>query len=98
MKSKTVVVHIKRGCDVNIMRPGPFGNPFVIGRDGDRLQVVQKHRAYLIRNPELQAKVRAELTGKKIGCVCAPLPCHGDNYVDLIEGKLDKEIARATKR
>jgi hypothetical protein len=32
---------------VNIMRPGPFGNPFEIGRDGDREEVIAKHAAWI---------------------------------------------------
>ena len=73
------VVHVKRApYDVYVGRPSPFGNPFVIGRDGDRGAVIQKYRAWLLAQPALVERVRLELAGKVLGCWCAPLPCHGD--------------------
>jgi len=66
---------------VNIMRGTQFGNPFIVGRDGDRLDVVEKFRQYLRREikrrPEFRKAVRS-LHGKDLYCCCAPLPCHGD--------------------
>jgi hypothetical protein len=61
---------------VYIGRPSKWGNPFVIGRDGDREQVVAKYRAWLARNPALLLQL-PELNGKDLVCWCAPLPCHG---------------------
>lgn len=66
---------------VNIMRGTPFGNPFVLGRDGDRAAVVEQYRAHLWQrlrtDPGFAAQVRA-LHGKDLCCCCAPLACHGD--------------------
>ena len=74
-----MVVHCKRAeYDVYIGRPGPFGNPFAIGRDGTRTEVIEKFEHWLRNQPELLARVRAELPGKVLGCWCAPRPCHGD--------------------
>jgi hypothetical protein len=39
---------------VYIGRPSKWGNPFVIGKDGTRDDVVAKYRAYLLRTPALQ--------------------------------------------
>ena len=76
-KSKPAVVHCKREpYDVYIGRPGPWGNPFVIGRDGTREEVIAKHRAWVEESPELQARIRRELRGKVLACHCAPKPCH----------------------
>lgn len=62
---------------VYIGRPGKWGNPFVIGRDGTREQVIAKYRAYLLRNERLMAAL-SELRGRDLVCWCAPEACHGD--------------------
>ena len=73
------VVHCKRKAfDVYIGRPSVWGNPFVIGRDGTRGEVIKKYRAWIMLQPHLIERARAELRGKVLGCFCAPLPCHGD--------------------
>lgn len=73
------VVHCKRApFDVYIGRPGPWGNPFVIGRDGTRTDVVAKYQAWLEARPALMERARRELAGRVLGCWCAPLACHGD--------------------
>lgn len=72
------VVHVAtRTHDVYIGRPSKWGNPFVIGRDGDRAEVIAKFDAWLDTQPQLLAAL-PELHGKVLGCFCAPLPCHGD--------------------
>lgn len=82
---KTKVVNIKyEECDVYIGRPSKWGNPFEIGKDGTRKQVIEKHKKWLPTQPHLMASLH-ELKGKKLGCFCHPLPCHGDNYVELLE-------------
>lgn len=70
--------------DVYIGRPGPWGNPFVIGPDGTREEVIEKYRAWLLAQPELIEKARAELAGKILGCFCAPLACHGNVLIEVI--------------
>lgn len=73
---------------VNIMRPSMLGNPFMIGRHGDRQKVVAMHMIYarerIAQDPEFKAAVKA-LNGKNLVCCCAPLQCHGDNLVILCE-------------
>ena len=72
------VVHCKRALyDVYIGRPGPWGNPFTIGRDGTRADVIAKYEQYLLSSPEMMAAL-PYLRGKIFGCWCAPLACHGD--------------------
>lgn len=72
------VVHCKREkYDVYIGRPSKWGNPFVVGRDGTREQVIEKYRKYIMGNPSLLDSLW-ELEGKTLGCWCAPLACHGD--------------------
>ena len=69
--------------DVLIARPSKWGNPFQIGRDGDREQVIQKYEIHLRRRPDLLA-VLPELAGKRLGCLCKPAACHGDVLVKLL--------------
>ena len=86
----TVLVNVKhrgQGHDVMIGRPGPWGNPFVIGRDGDRAEVIAKYKTYILDNTALLKRL-PELHGKRLGCFCRPAPCHGDVLLDLIEGNL----------
>jgi len=61
---------------VYIGRPSKWGNPFVIGKDGNRQEVVRKYEEWLLNN-KLMNDVH-ELQGKNLVCWCAPLACHGD--------------------
>jgi hypothetical protein len=70
---------------VNIMRPSKWGNPFVIGRDGNREQVISKYAEWIKTHPRLIADAKRELNGKYLVCCCAPLPCHGDVLKKIIE-------------
>lgn len=79
-----MVVHCKRSAfDVYVGRPSPYGNPFVIGRDGSRDEVIAKYRAWLMAKPELVAQAKRELKGKVLACWCAPLACHADVLVEI---------------
>jgi len=83
------VVHVKdRVKDaVFIGRPGPFGNPFIIGQHGNRVEVIEQYRRMITRYTNsataLRRKVREELKGKDLACFCAPLPCHGDVLLEI---------------
>ena len=68
---------------VYIGRPSKFGNPFVIGRDGTRAEVIEKYRAWFLAQPQLVRAAKAELRGKDVVCWCAPLACHGDVLVEV---------------
>lgn len=74
----TTVHHCKREAyDVYIGRPSKWGNPYTIGVDGTREEVIKKFLLYLSKKPELQRALH-ELRDKRLGCWCAPKPCHGD--------------------
>lgn len=62
---------------VYIGRPSKWGNPFVIGKDGTRDEVIAKFEQYLLNNTVLLAQID-ELRGKDLICFCAPQACHGD--------------------
>ena len=82
----TKVVNIKTGAkyDIFIGRPSKRGNPFRIGRDGTREDVLLKYENYLLYNPKLMSEIE-ELHGKVLGCLCKPLPCHGDVLIEILE-------------
>lgn len=85
MEEATRVVHCKKEpFDVYIGRGGPWGNPFVIGKDGDREHVIKNFEGWFRARPGAMAKV-GTLKGKVLGCWCAPKFCHGDVLARLAE-------------
>jgi hypothetical protein len=85
---KRMVVHCKRErFDVYVGRPGPWGNPFVIGKDGTREEVIRKYRAWIEARPAMVARAKAELAGKVLGCWCSPQQCHGDVLAEIANGE-----------
>jgi hypothetical protein len=76
------VVHCKREpYDVFIGRPSKWGNPWKVGHDGTREEVIKLYEHYIL-DSELIHDI-SELRGKTLGCYCAPKPCHGDILVRL---------------
>jgi Domain of unknown function (DUF4326) len=63
----------------------PWGNPFKVGSNGNREEVIRKYREHPAEQPELVARARRELNGKVLGCWRKPEACHGDALVELIE-------------
>jgi hypothetical protein len=92
--STTRVVNLRRDAfDQYIGRErgslgGYFGNPFQIGKDGTREEVIDKFTVYFYRrldvDPEFKKRVE-ELKGKRLGCFCFPKACHGDVIVQYLE-------------
>ena len=83
---KMKVVHCKREpYDVYIGRPTKWGNPYAIGRDGTREEVIEKYERHLRSQPALMGALH-ELQGKVLGCWCSPKACHGDVLVKLVNG------------
>lgn len=81
---KTKVVHCKKELyDIYIGRGSKWGNPFRIGIDGTREQVIEKYRKYIKNNLKLLKDIN-QLRGKILGCFCRPLTCHGDVLVELL--------------
>ena len=78
-----VVNKYKHVYDVYIGRGSKWGNPFVIGKDGTREEVINKYEKYLLNSPELLNSLH-ELKGKTLGCFCKPKACHGDILVKYI--------------
>ena len=78
---------------------GMFGNPFVIGRDGNREEVIAKYKEYfeeqVAKNGFFREKVE-ELRGKRLGCFCKPEMCHGDVIVKWLEEQESRESEQAS--
>jgi hypothetical protein len=86
-----------------IGRPSPLGNPFIIGRDGTREEVIEKYREWLdlqlidwsnkteLVRHSMQSLIWEYTQHKKLTllCWCAPLPCHGD----VIKAKIESVIS-----
>ena len=92
MSNTRKVVHCrKQKHDVYIGRPSPWGNPFSIGKDGSRTEVIAKFKALFEHSEHEHAKwMRAninQLKGKTLGCWCAPQACHGDILWDAANTK-----------
>lgn len=77
-------VHCKvEKFDVYIGRPSKWGNPWVIGKDGTREEVIAKYEEWIKTQPQLM-KDLVELKGKTLGCWCFPnQKCHGDILIKL---------------
>ncbi|NOV15911.1 DUF4326 domain-containing protein [Ensifer adhaerens] len=95
---------------VHVGRPGPWGNPFVVGRHGDAAYCVDLYRALvagLLRvgaDPDIEALERSrkfvgenldELQGKNLACWCKPgAPCHADVLINLVGRLTCAEVGR----
>lgn len=95
MAETTVVHNLTDEFDVYIGREVPdhgrpaskWGNPFVMAdeSDAERQRAIDSYREWIAEQPELLAAL-GELKGKRLGCWCAPKPCHGDVLVELVRG------------
>jgi hypothetical protein len=70
---------------VYVGRPTFWGNPFIIGRDGDRDKVCDLFAKYYASEPALQARI-GELKGKSLICFCTPARCHADFLLGVANG------------
>lgn len=68
--------------DTYIGRGTLWGNPYAIGSDGDREEVIRKfaydfNKGFLRGGEEFNDKLKL-LRGHTLGCHCKPFACHGD--------------------
>ena len=80
------VVYIGRACAG--WKGSVLGNPFQIGKEGSREEVIEKYRHWLWARMQEEGEVKKEIMrlaslyaeGKKIklGCWCFPQGCHGE--------------------
>lgn len=65
-------------------KDSPFANPFKLGKDGDREEIIAKYELYIRDKIEKGEVMIKEIKGKNLGCWCSPEPCHGDVLLRLI--------------
>jgi ParB-like chromosome segregation protein Spo0J len=78
----------EKGHFLPIDRGTQWGNPFVVGEDGDRDTVCDSFEVYFNLKPSLQVKIPS-LAGKVLGCWCFPERCHGNH---LVEQLIEQEV------
>ena len=61
-----------------------WANPFAIGRDGSRDEVLRKYREYVVSRGSLMAQL-PDIYGRVLACWCKPADCHGDILAELAE-------------
>lgn len=70
-KSDPTFVYIGRGS--------PYGNPFKIGPDTSREDVIELYASYAARVKRIRHDIESMFfVDKKLVCHCAPMACHGD--------------------
>lgn len=86
----TTVVNLNKSLyDVYIGRGSIFGNPYEIGIDGNREEVMARYIKwfdFMVRD-DIFIKELNKLDGKILGCFCNPELCHGD----IIAGFLNEQ-------
>lgn len=85
-KDEQYDIYIGRG------RGSKWGNPFVIGKDGTRDEVIEKYREWIQKQPHLMAEIH-KLHGKTLGCWCGKQRCHGEVLLELAAERAN-EVAR----
>ena len=86
---------------VPISRGTPFGNPFHIGVDGSRKDVIERYREWfhgrIKRDKQFRRDV-LQLLGHDLVCWCAPKPCHGQVIIDWLRSREEALVHRQTLR
>lgn len=100
----TTVVHKKDdrhahyiGRAYSFMPQSIYHNPFHLGRDGDRDEVLLKFAVYWYAEEQrkLREQARKELPYRVISCWCKPKACHGD----IIAGYVNwREVSESPMR
>ena len=113
--AETRVVHIKDNVPGAIyigranhraqVSESVFHNPFVIGKNGSRYQVVRSYEWWINERRDLWWGL-PDLRGKPLACWCrhdgeapnANNRCHGDILIDLLKRYTDDELIAAARQ
>lgn len=102
-----MITIVNRSCTdigVYIGRPSIFGNPFEIGKDGTRSEVIEKYEVYfceklendLLFKKEFDKLVEMSKNGTLcLSCWCVPQRCHGEIIKKYIEYELNDQIFKS---
>ena len=78
----------KNNCLVRIDRGSKWGNPFLIGDDGDRDEVCEKFDKFYFPNKNKLLQEIEKLKGKVLSCHCYPERCHGLTLISELKKEL----------
>lgn len=88
----TTVVNINTDkYDVYCGRGSLTGNPYEIGIDGTRDQVIDRFHKwfnFLLKSKVFRDELK-KLKGKRLGCFCKPLRCHCEIIADYLDNLKD---------
>lgn len=68
---------------IYVGRPTKWGNPFIVGKDGTRDEVVEKYREWLYNQWDHLEDDLKTLKGKDLVCWCSPKACHADILLEI---------------
>jgi hypothetical protein len=71
------------GLAVRVDRGTRYGNPFILGEDGDRDDVCDAYRLHYLPHKPSIAERAGDLVGKVLICHCYPERCHAEYLVKL---------------
>ena len=85
---------------IYIGRGSLYGNPFKIGRDGNRNRVIDKYAEYAVNVPHILKVIEAmRFADKILVCYCAPSRCHGhflkvwqEAYIEKIAEEMTNQM------
>jgi len=66
-----------------IGRGSLFGNPYKIGKDGTRKEVINKYEKWIRKQPKILEAIYYLPESAILGCYCNPKACHGDIIVQI---------------
>lgn len=90
--SITIRVNKDESHDIFCGRPSKYANPYKIGKDGSRKEVIEKFEKYIRAHPELNSLLN-ELEGKRISCWCSiDKNCHLDIFLMLLNERNRKDL------
>lgn len=69
---------------IYVGRPSKCGNPFVIGKDGNREEVIAKYKKRVEAfDDTLRKEWLVPLIEKDLVCWCTPKACHADVLLEI---------------
>ncbi len=74
---------------IRIDRNTKWGNPFLLGPDGDRDEVCELYGQQYLPHKRSLLRALDELRGKALGCWCQPERCHGHELLRALEEVTD---------
>lgn len=77
-------VYVGRRSQRRGLEESAFANPYRVGADGTRADVIQRYRRWLLGQPALLDRLH-ELRGRRLACWCKPAACHADVLVELVD-------------